>query len=58
MSNKPGFFRQLKDTQNYSTKFLIVLFSPNSGVTPFTPVVAQMSRQVADDLFYLNPKFS
>ena len=34
MSNKPGFFRQLKDTQNYSTKFLIVLFSPNSGVTP------------------------
>ena len=36
MSNKPGFFRQLKDTQNYSTKFLIVLFSPNSGVTPFT----------------------
>ena len=23
----------------------------------FTPVVAQMSRQVADDLFYLNPKF-
>ena len=35
MSNKPGFFRQLKDTQNYSTKFLIVLFSPNSGVTPF-----------------------
>lgn len=37
MSNKPGFFRQLKDTQNYSTKFLIVLFSPNSGVTPNTP---------------------
>ena len=35
MSNKPGFFRQLKDTQNYSTKFLIVLFSPNSGVTPY-----------------------
>ena len=31
MSNKPGFFRQLKDTQNYSTKFLIVLFSPNWG---------------------------
>ena len=37
MSNKPGFFRQLKDTQNYSTKFLIVLFSPNSGVTPYWP---------------------
>ena len=37
MSNKPGFFRQLKDTQNYSTKFLIVLFSPNSGVTPNSP---------------------
>lgn len=36
MSNKPGFFRQLKDTQNYSTKFLIVLFSPNSGVTPIS----------------------
>ena len=30
-----GFFRQLKDTQNYSTKFLIVLFFSNSGVTPF-----------------------
>ena len=34
MSNKPGVFRQLKDTQNYSTKFLIVLFSQISGVTP------------------------
>ena len=41
MSNKPGFFRQLKDTQNYSTKFLIVLFSPNSGVTPI----------ITDDLY-------
>lgn len=39
MSNKPGFFRQLKDTQNYSTKFLIVLFSPNSGVTPIKLVL-------------------
>ena len=38
MSNKPGFFRQLKDTQNYSTKFLIVLFSPNSGVTPIRQI--------------------
>ena len=27
MSNKPGFFRQLKDTQNYlSTKFLSYYF--------------------------------
>ena len=39
MSNKPGFFRQLKDTQNYSTKFLIVLFSPNSGVTPILALI-------------------
>ena len=41
MSNKPGFFRQLKDTQNYSTKFLIVLFSPNSGVTPLQHAQSQ-----------------
>ena len=41
MSNKPGFFRQLKDTQNYSTKFLIVLFSPNSGVTPTSAIFLQ-----------------
>ena len=45
MSNKPGFFRQLKDTQNYSTKFLIVLFSPNSGVTPSSKIHVRNKHQ-------------
>ena len=50
MSNKPGFFRQLKDTQNYSTKFLIVLFSPNSGVTPRNASVeAQKMNEKTND---------
>ena len=47
MSNKPGFFRQLKDTQNYSTKFLIVLFSPNSGVTPIMVKAAERNDQLS-----------
>ena len=60
MSNKPGFFRQLKDTQNYSTKFLIVLFSPNSGVTPYNKVHpphkmnSYMSMYFVYTLYYQN----
>ena len=49
MSNKPGFFRQLKDTQNYSTKFLIVLFSPNSGVTPLRATLIDIDSYFAFD---------
>lgn len=52
MSNKPGFFRQLKDTQNYSTKFLIVLFSPNSGVTPNNSKQAQTKNR--NNVYFLN----